>query len=467
MKILLISPSQRQIYGSGIPPPYPPIGLLMIGAVLKEIGKEVKFIDYDAENFDKEKLVNYLNDFRPDLVGLTCVTPTFKTAFWIAKTVKETLSALVVLGGIHPTIVPEDCLKDNNIDFLIVGEGELTIQELVDYLDNHRVDFQNIKGLWYKKGQEVIKGRPRELIEDLDNLPFPAWELVTDLKKYRPPDALHSPIIPMMTSRGCPFNCIFCCSKQIFGQRFRARSKDSIIAEIRYYIDNFGLKELHIMDDVFTLDKERTLEICRAIQENKFNLTLSFANGIRTDSIDEEILQALKKAGFRDLAFGIESGDEEILKRNKKGITKEQSRNAFKLVKKYGFNSWGFFIIGLSGETKETVKKTIDFAIELDPDFAKFAILVPFPGTEVFDDFNRRNYIKDFNYDNYGIYSRPVYNLPGLSAQEMASMQRRAYLKFYLRPKKIVKLLLKIKNLTQLKLNFPAAKFLLRRFFSH
>lgn len=467
MKVLLISPSQKQIYGSRIPPPYPPIGLLMIGTVLKEIGKEVRFIDYDAENFDEEKLVNYLNDFRPDLVGLTCVTPTFKAASWIAKIVKKTIPSLVILGGIHPTITPEDCLKDNNIDFLIVGEGELTIQELVNYLDEHRVDFQNIKGLWHKKGQEIIRGQPRELIEDLDSLPFPAWELVTDLKKYRPPDALDSPVVPMMTSRGCPFNCIFCCSKQIFGQRFRARSKDSIIAEIKYYINNFGLKELHIMDDVFSLNKERTLEICRAIQENKFNLTLSFANGLRVDNIDEEILEALKRAGFRDLGFGVESGDEEILKKIKKGITKEQSRNVFKLVKEYGFNSWGFFIIGLPRETKETVKKTIDFAIELDPDFAKFLILKPFPGTEVFDDFSKQNYIKDFNYDNYGVYSKPVHDLPGLSAEEMTSMQQRAYLKFYLRPKKIIKLLLKIKNLTQLKLNFSAAKFLLSRFFSH
>jgi len=269
-----------------------------------------------------------------------------------------------------------------------------------------------------------------------------------------------------MTSRGCPFNCTFCCSKQIFGRIFRTRSKDSLIAEIKYYVDTFGIKELHIMDDVFTLNKIRTKEICQAIQRSGFDLIISFANGIRVDSVDREILQLLRDTGFHDLGFGVETGDEEILKRIKKGINKKQIRRAFRLSKEYKFNTWGFFIIGLPGETKETIKKTINFAIELDPDFAKFLILKPFPGSEVFEELNRKGCIKDFNYDNYGVYTAPVHDLPGLSAKEMLIWQRRAYLRFYLRPKKIIKHLLKIKTLTQFKSNLSMVWFLLNRIFA-
>ena len=239
------------------------------------------------------------------------------------------------------------------------------------------------------------------------------------------------------------------------------------MTEIRYYIDEFGAKELHIMDDVFTLNKERAMEICKAILRNKFDLTLSFANGIRADSIDDELLQVLKDTGFQDLGFGVETGDEEILKSIKKSTTKESMRRAFKLAKKFKFNTWGFFIIGLPGETKDTVKKTINFAIELDPDFAKFLILKPFPGSEVYNDFNSHGYIKNFNYDDYGVYTAPVHDLPGLSAKEMLAWQKKAYIRFYLRPRKIIKHLLKIKSLTQLKSNVLMVKFLLNRIFSY
>lgn len=466
MKILLIAPSQKQIYGGKISPPYPPLGLLMIGAVLKEMQQDIKFIDIDAQNYDDARFVNEVKHYNPDLVCITCVTPTFSAASHLARIVKSNSSALVAFGGVHPTIAPDECFKNIDIDFLIVGEGELTTKELVDYLNKGQKDFARINGLWSRNGQEIVKGEKRLLIENLDKLPFPAWDLIDDLSKYQPPDAQHLPVMSIMTTRGCPFGCIFCCSKQIFGRGYRIRSKDSIIAEIKYYIEKFGVKELHIMDDVFTLDKRRTIEICQAIQKSNFNLTLSFANGIRADSIDEEVLQILKDTGFQDLGFGVETGDEEILKSIKKNITKDSMRRAFKMAKKFGFNTWGFFMIGLPGETKETIKKTIDFAIELDPDFAKFLILKPFPGSEVFKSLNETDCIKNYNYDNYGVYTAPVHEFINLSAKDMLRWQQWAYLKFYLRPKKIVAHLFKIKSFTQLKSNLLMVRFLINRVFS-
>jgi len=466
MKALLIAPSQKQIYGEKVSPPYPPLGLLQIGAVLKANGHEVKFIDLAAEDYDDAELIKSVKNFSPNLVCLTCVTPTFGESVRLAGVIKNNSAALTVLGGVHPTIAPEECFKHREIDFLAIGEGELTIVELADNLEKGEIYFGQIKGLWSRDGERIIKGEERPLIENLDSLPFPAWELVSDLSKYQPPDALRRPVMSIMTTRGCPFGCIFCCSKQIFGRRYRARSKDSLIKEIKYYIEKFGVKELHIMDDVFTFNKERTIEICLAIQAEKFDLTLSFANGIRADSIDEEVLKVLKDTGFQDLGFGVETGDEEILKSIKKNTTKDSMRRAFKMAKKFGFNTWGFFMIGLPGETKATIKKTIDFAVELDPDFAKFLILKPFPGSEVFKYLSERGAIKDHNYDNYGVYTAPVHELPGLSAKEMLKWQRWAYLRFYIRPKKIISHLLKIKSFTQLKSNLKMIQFLINRIFA-
>lgn len=466
MKVLLVAPSQKKIYGKRISPPYPSLGLLMIGAVLKQAGEEVKFIDLDAENFNDSELAATVKNFQPDLAALTCVTPTFSSACAAAEIIKENSRAKVVLGGIHATIAPDECFKNYNLDFLAVGEGEETIKELADQLKSGKADFKEIKGLWSRNGRQAVKSEPRPLIKNLDQLPWPAWDLIKNLNSYQPPDALRRPVMSIMTSRGCPFGCTFCCSKQIFGRAYRTRSKDSLIAEIRHYVEKFGLKELHIMDDVFTLNKERTIEICKAIQAAKFNLTLSFANGIRADSIDEEVLQVLKNTGFEDLGFGVETGDEKILESIKKSATKDGMRRAFKLAKKFGFNTWGFFLIGLPGETKETIKKTIDFAIELEPDFAKFLILKPFPGSEVFNNLESAGLIKNYNYDNYGVYTAPVHEFPGLSAKEMLNYQRRAYLRFYLRPRNIIRHLRKIKSWNQLKANLLMVFFLINRIFS-
>jgi len=433
--------------------------------VLKKIDQCVKLIDIDAQNYDDARLVCELKRFKPEIVGLTCVTPTFNAACHVAKIVKDNSSAAIVLGGIHATAVPEECLKNEEIDFLVAGEGEETIKELLRFLQEGRKDFEKIKGLYSRQGQKIIKGEARPLIKNLDELPFPAWELIENLNDYQPPDAVHGSAISFMTTRGCPFSCVFCSSRQIFGQNYRCRSKESLISEIRYYIEKFEIKELHIMDDAFALDKKRTLEFCQAIKDNNLNLVFSFGNGLRADSVDEEVLAALKNAGFRDLGFGVETGNEKILESIRKNITRETVRKAFKAAKKFGFNTWGFFLIGLPGETRTTIKETIDFALELDPDFAKFLIFKPFPGSEIFENLKKYGNIKDFNYDNYGVYTAPIHELESLTAKEMLKWQRRAYLRFYLRPKKIISHLLKIKSLVQLKSNLKMMRFLTDRIF--
>lgn len=464
MKILLISPPQKNIYGKGVDSPYPPLGLLSIAAVLKEKKHEIKFVDMSAENIDIDQLIQIVKKFGPDLIGFTAVTPTFEAALEIIKKVKKDFDVKIVLGGIHATIMKDKIMVHNEIDFSVIGEGEITILELVNALISGNNNFSDIKGLYSRRGKDVLWGGVRELIKNLDELPFPAMDLINDINKYTPPNITRSPVLPIMTSRGCPFSCSFCCSEQLFGHFFRARTVESIISEIDFYIKKYNVREIHILDDLFLVNKKRVLDFCEKVLENKYDISFSFANGVRVDMIDDDILSNLKKIGLRNIGFGIESGNQKVLDRVNKRLTLEQIRKGVKLCKKYNFETWGFFIIGLPGDTEETVRETIDFAIELDPDYAKFLILKPYPGSKVYYELSEQNYILSHDYSDYGTYAKPVHRIDDLSPERMLYLQKLAFFKFYMRPKKIWKQLTKIKTLTGLKSFLSMFRFFLNRF---
>lgn len=219
------------------------------------------------------------------------------------------------------------------------------------------------------------------------------------------------------------------------------------------------------MDDNFVFNKKRVLEFCEELKKRKYDIYFEFANGLRADNVDRDILQALKDIGVVNLGFGVESGNQQILDNIKKGIKKERVVKAFKLAKEFGFQTWGFFMFGLPGETKKTMQDTIDFAIELDPDFAKFLILKPYPGSEVFNQLNEKNLIFNYNYSNYGVYTGPVHRLPDVSADTIQKYQQKANRAFYLRPGKVLQHIKRIKTWDQFKSNFTAATFLFRKLF--
>jgi radical SAM superfamily enzyme YgiQ (UPF0313 family) len=458
MKILLVNPSQSGVYGKMNPPDYPPMGLGYIGAVLEKQGHFVRIIDIEADKIKISSFVNHLYNY--DIIGLTATTPTFKSAEFICKLAKENSKAVTVLGGIHATIVPEECAKSKFIDYVVRGEGEETIVELVNGLDKNK-DIKKINGISFKINGRIISTPHRDLIKDLDSIPFPARHLFNH-QKYNYPDSLLNPAMPIITSRGCPHGCTYCCTKLIFSRRVRFRSAKNVVDEIEFLIKNYNVKEIHFWDDNFTLNKQRVFEIRDELKRRNIKLAFAFPNGLRVDQVDEEILKCLKEMGVYSMAFGVESGNQLILNNVKKGTTISQIELAYALAKKIGFETWGFFMLGLPGETEETINETIKFAKKINPDIAKFHILKPFPGTEVFEQLKEKGLITNFNYSDYGIHTMPVHKLPCLSEDDLLKWSKIAYKKFYLRPSKIIQQILRIKSIERLKINIKTALLLLK-----
>ncbi len=455
MKVLLVMPSQTGVYGNLTAPDYPHLGLAYLAAVLEKAGHTVKIIDIDADGVSREKFIADLKKADYGLVGITTTTPTFNKAIELTKIVKDNSKAFTVLGGIHVTVTPEESIKCDSVDFIVKGEGELTILELVRYLEEG-TDITSIDGIYYKNNGSVIQNRDRALINNLDDLPFPARHLF-DKHNYSYPDALLKPTMPIITSRGCPANCTYCNSKSIFTRRFRVRSPQNILEEIECLIKEFKVKEVHIWDDNFTTQKKRVLQIRDEIKRRNIRIKFAFPNGLRADYVDKEVLRALKDMGTYSIAFGVESGNQRVLDRVNKNIKLEEIERAFRLARKIGLETWAFFMIGLPGETKDSIKDTIDFAIKLNPDVAKFHILKPFPGSEVYKEFLKEGLLLDNNFDHFGIHTPPVHRLETLSPEDLLRWHKMAYRRFYLRPSVIIRQLLRLKSFNRLKLNVSAA----------
>ncbi|MCX6799331.1 MAG: radical SAM protein, partial [Candidatus Diapherotrites archaeon] len=370
----------------------------------------------------------------------------------------KSCNAAVCMGGIHPTIKPMEGIQHEAVDFVVFGEGEITFMQLASALHAGKRDFSEIDGLVFKHDGKAVKNKPRELIENIDLLPFPARHLFK-MDRYTYPDALKSPAISIITSRGCPGQCTYCCTKCIFGLRYRFRSADNVIAEIEQIIKQYGAKEIHIWDDNFTANKKRVLEFCRKIREKGIHKRVQFSvpQGLRVDHVNEEVLRALKSINVYSIGYGIESGNDEILRLCKKNITTAKARETIRLSKKLGFDTWCFFILGLYGDTEETIRQTIDFAKELDPLFAKFLILKPLPGTEVFDQLEAAGLVIERNYDKFGLYAKPIHRLPTVSPERLVQLQNQAFREFYFRPQKILQHLLRLRSWHRFKLNVSAA----------
>ncbi|MCQ9207528.1 MAG: B12-binding domain-containing radical SAM protein [Omnitrophica bacterium] len=369
MNILLINPSQDRVYGKKMMPAYPALGLVYVGTVLKKEGHNVRLLDVDTEDIKEAEYRDIFKSFNPDAVGITSVTPTFKNAVKWGTLSKKIKNIPVVLGGIHATIAPEEVIKEGPIDIIVIGEGELTVVELFNCLSQGSAGLEAIKGIWFKRGNKIVSNERRPMIEDLDSLPFPDRTLLKKPYKFIPPDATKLPIASIITSRGCPGSCTFCCTKHIFSKRFRARSAHNISLEVKALVAE-GIKEIHISDDTFTLVKPRVLDFVQAMKKEKFNVDFRFMNGLRADFVDKDILRACKEIGVKTVGYGVESGNKNVLKNIKKNISLDVTRNAFKISKELGFETWAFLIFGLPGDTKETIKETIRFVKELDPDSA-------------------------------------------------------------------------------------------------
>ncbi len=450
MKVLLINPSVKKggtgwLFKWGI---HPPLGLCNIAAVIEKHGYKVKIIDNDVERLSDDELKKELELFKPDVVGLTGESVKYKAIIDHVNIIKEVSNAKVVLGGVHASILPLKTMNEvGKIDFLVIGEGEYTLLELLQALESD-CDFKKIKGLVWRKGGEIIINPKRELISNLDELPLPARHLLPDLKMYKQEFGYKRlPVTSVITSRGCPFNCTFC--SKVFGNTYRHHSAEYTINEIKHLIEKYKIKEIDFLDDTFLLDIKYVEKLCEMIKSEKLDITWRCNGRINVLINHLDILPKIKKAGCWYISFGIESGNKEVLASVKKEITLEQTREVIKHTHKAGIFSKGHFMIGFPNDTKDTINDTINFAKSIHLDSVAFYLVYPLYGTELYSQALKSGTFNKGDFENmFGEAGDDTPYVPeGLTKEYLVSVQKEAYRKFYLNPRYILRQVRYIRDL--------------------
>lgn len=443
MKILLLEPPTGE---KGITSfDYPPMGLIALAAYIRQQGHTVSIYDASINRACLEEIISQVRQCSPDIVGISAMSVTINYAFKIAESIKSFNANLwVILGGVHPTVCPEHVLSNKNIDAIVMGEGELAATDLINAIAQGN-NFYGIQSVGFRENGRVILNPRRCLIQDLDSLPLPAYDLL-ETKKYRSPYASREPFISMVRSRGCVFRCTFCGNPKIFGQTFRCQSPERTIKEIDYLIKNYGIREISFKDTELTLDKNLE-NLCDLLIEKRYDLIWSCNS--RVSNVNDGLLKKMRKAGCRSVTYGVESGDEEVLKRIKKPLRLQDAVRAVKLTKKAGLKVVTNFMIGNPGDTKETIEKTIKFAVALDPDYAYFGFTTPFPGTELRQQAEENNWILDPSMDAIR-YDDCMMNATNMPVEELRKYLDIAYRRFYFRPRYIFKRLTKL-NINEMK----------------
>jgi len=430
MRVCLISPPYSSAVKSAIGTTSPPLGLAYLASVLRR-NHEVRIIDANILDYSLEDVRRELKTFHPDIVGITSVTPSIPRAFDTARIAKEVNeNCTVVMGGPHVTFLPEESMREcRYIDVIVRGEGERTTEELVNTIEKDD-SLRKVKGITFRDGARIVSTEPRPFIKNIDEIPFPSRDLLP-IYKYKAYGIVYT---TMLTSRGCPFGCSFCASSRLFGKFWRGRSAENVLEEIRMIHDEYKIRNIEFVDDTFTLNKRRVEEICDGIIKER--LDVNWGASSRVDGITERLAEKMKKAGCWIIYLGIESGCQKILDDIGKRITLDQVRKAVNAIKKAGIQVLGSFIIGFPGETVEMIEKTIRFAKRLNLDWAQFSILTPYPGTPLFDYAVKNDLLLTRDWSKFTA-TQPIIKLKDVTEEQLRRLFRKAYLSFYLKPKKI------------------------------
>lgn len=433
MKIFLIQPEYKDTWAAS------PLGLGYVAAALQNAGHDIVLADYTLRPVSEAEFKEELISCKPDLVAISMMVRALPQVRALIKHIKEVDDIPVVIGGPQPSIAPEFTLRYTASDFAVLGEGEETIVEFAKALMLGKNNFQGIRGLAFnQKGKGIVINPPREFVADLDSIKFPAWEYISPAK-YNLQPALtpvkERPIAPLITTRGCPYKCNFCGGPLMWKRSFRMRSAKNIVDEIELLMREYGVKQIFLSDDNFTLQKNHAISMCKEILARKIKIPWACPNGIRVDKVDDELLGYMREAGCYLVGFGIESGSQEILNRAQKQLNLERVAEVVKLAKKHNILTYGFFIIGLLGETERTIRQTIDFAKRLPLDRAWFNVLIPYPGTEIFDIYAQGKPYDEIDWSNLdattGMITEGIH-YDGLSGEDLVYWQRRALREFYL-----------------------------------
>ncbi len=438
-KILLVNPSYSFLYKQGKTRVWlytPSITLAVIAAPLLKDGHSVEILDLNKTDSELTVLRKKLTHFQPDYVGISFTTPLIEKAIIIASEIKKfNKDIIVIAGGVHPTSFPEELLKESDFDMVVTGEGDFVLSELLSNKET-----TSIGNLVYKKNG-IIQSNPRnKLIKELDILPYPAWQLY-NLSDYKVTKVMarNNPAGWIETSRGCVYNCSFC-NKNIAGKTFRVKSPKRVTDEIEFML-SLGFKEIHIVDDGFTTDMKRAEMICDEIIKRGLRFPWATVTGIRADRVNLGLLKKMKQAGCYRVYYGIESGNQQILDGFGKGETLEDVRRAVRESRQAGLEVYGFFMLALPGETKETMRDTLNFAKELNLDMAKATITLPLPATPFYEELEEKGLIKTKDWSKYNTYvpAREVYTHPTVDWDTVDKYFNRFYREFYFRPEFITK----------------------------
>jgi anaerobic magnesium-protoporphyrin IX monomethyl ester cyclase len=456
VNILLINPpAENELVGNN--PPIideergynPPLGLLYIAAYLeKHSNHKIEVLDAQVEGIGYDELETKVAEKKPDVVGITTMTFTLIDVLKTVQLVKRVDENIrVVLGGPHVHLYPNETIDIPGVDYLVLGEGEVALAQLIEGLDdNDRLE--KITGLVFKVDGDVVNTGIRDMIDNLDELPFPARHL-TPYWRYSSLLAKRMPITTMFTSRGCPYRCAFC-DRPHLGKKFRARTAENVADEMEECV-NMGIHEFLVYDDTFTIDRQRVLDICDEIIRRK--LDIGWDIRARVDTVTKDMLKRLREANCERIHYGVEAGTDRILKVLRKGITLEQARGAFKMTKEVGISTLAYFMIGSPTETRGEILQTIEFAQKLDPDFVHITILTPFPATAIYrkgleEGVFESDFWREFA-ANPTLGFEPEYWEENLSREELLELVAYAYKSFYARPKYVIKELAQVRSLNE------------------
>jgi magnesium-protoporphyrin IX monomethyl ester (oxidative) cyclase len=455
MRVCLINPPRIQPRSWGKPNVFQPFDIAYVAAVL-EINHKVQIIDAPTEGLNnlklidktryqvgltKEQIAKKIKNWSPDVVGITIPFSGWtKPAFEVANEIKNVDKDIItILDGQHPSARPKECLKHSEIDFVVIGEKEYTILELVDSLEKGRIkNFRDIKGLAFSRNETIIITTPRPLIQDLDSLPFPARHLLPmqkyfDAVKSRPiRGVINKPWASMITSRGCPYHCVFCSIHIVWGKQWRYRSPENVVDEIEHLVNTYKIKQIDFWDDNMALNKKRMENICDLIVEKRLDIEWYTPNGLRADTLDENLLTKMKASGCKKIRIAPESGVQkvvdEIIEKNQDLKTVEKT---IELCKKMGIRVGCFFVLGLIGETKEDIENTINYAYKLrklGAEIFHFSIATPLYGTRLHEQAKKGGFLSDKISDEALSAAEPLIETPEFTADDLRKLCARANL---------------------------------------
>lgn len=438
----------------------PPIGLGYLSSALKKAGFETKIIDCVAKNYTFKEFSKIVENESPAILGFQTFSQdvdVVNKCIDIVKKINPTV--ITIVGGPHSSGVRQKIYNHiPEVDFAFQGEGEVGLVQLSKIIREKKYlnlissnELASVPGLiWRKNGH--IYANPPIFVKNLDELGFPDWELMDPSTYPHAPQGIifkSLPVAPIIATRGCPFQCTFCAGHTISGRAIRRRSIENIISEIRMLNNHYNVKEIHILDDNFTFDKDYVRNFCLSLLKNNLKINWCCPNGLRLDSLTEDIVHLMMRSGCYYISVGIESGVDRILKAMHKRLTTKQIRQQVLMIKKSGMDVNGFFIIGYPGETEADICKTIDFAKSLPLTRAAFYNFLPLPGSEIYKTLTEKDELKEINYNDFFQGDVP-YVTQGFSRSQLKCLQRRAFREFYLRPATFFSLIAKIRSFNQL-----------------